>query len=108
MKSSTIVWAAIRNIGDSQDPGQSKQGPLNESILWLAQQLATISMAGRIVIGIGRTQEDAMRGIDVKNAGRSAMTSDLHSMLDSMFDRLESPHYGEPDPDVEGDDYESA
>lgn len=60
-------------------------------------------MAGRIVVGIGRTQEDALRGIDVKHAGKTAINDDMAAMLDSVFS-------GESDssddqPTVAGDTY---
>lgn len=85
MKATTNVWIAIRNIGDSQDKGDSFNATLSESILWMATKLREMSMAGRIVVGMGRTQEDALRGIDVKNAGRTAIGDDLKAMLDSVF-----------------------
>ncbi len=90
MKSTTNIWIALRNIGDSQDRGESFNGTLSESILWMATKLRNISMAGRIVVGIGRSQEDALRGIDVKNAGKSAIDDDMKSMLDSVFEDDES------------------
>jgi hypothetical protein len=86
MKPTTNVWIAIRNIGDAQDLGDSHNAALNESILWLAQKLASMSMAGRIVIGIGRTQQDALRGIDVKSAGKNAINEDMKALLDSVFE----------------------
>lgn len=86
MKSTTNIWIALRNIGDSQDRGDSFNGTLSESILWLATKLRETTMAGRLVMGIGRTQEDALRGIDVKHAGKSAINDDVKSMLDSVFD----------------------
>ena len=111
MKSTTNVWIALRNIGDSQDRGDSFNASLSEAILWMATKLKDLSMAGRIVVGIGRNQEDALRGIDVRNAGKSAINDDVKSMLDSVFaDELDT------DPDitylptqqaVAGDDYVS-
>ena len=107
MKSSTQVWVAIRNIGDSQDEGESHFGTLSESILWLAQKLAAVSMAGRIVMGMGRTQAAALLGVDVKGAGKTALNADLRSMLGSIFDDESS----EPEQDVgdnlpiDGDSY---
>lgn len=89
MKSTTNIWIAIRNIGDSQDRGDSFNGTLSESILWLATKLRNVSMAGRIVVGIGRTQEDALRGIDVKHAGKSAMNDDMKALLESVFEDIE-------------------
>lgn len=110
MKSTTNVWIALRNIGDSQDRGDSFNGTLGESILWMAGKLAKISMAGRIVVGLGRTQEDALRGIDVKNAGKSAINDDIKSMLDAVF--TDESDNEEPieqlavnDSRVAGDDY---
>lgn len=85
MKSTTNIWIALRNIGDSQDQGDSFNGTLSESILWMAGQLAKISMAGRIVVGMGRTQKDALRGIDVRNAGKTAIGDDMKTMLDGVF-----------------------
>ena len=107
MKSSTQVWVAIRNIGDSQDEGESHFGTLSESILWLAQKLAAVSMAGRIVMGMGRTQAAALLGVDVKGAGKTALNADLRSMLGSIFDGESEDADGLPDADapVDGDSY---
>jgi hypothetical protein len=108
VKSTTNIWIALRNIGDSQDRGDSFNGTLSESILWMAAQLAKISMAGRIVVGIGRSQEDALRGIDVRNAGKTAIDDNIKSMLDGIF--IESDSQDEPELGIEttvvaGDDY---
>jgi hypothetical protein len=102
----------MRNIGDSQDRGDSFNGTLSESLLWLATKLRDVSMAGRIVMGIGRNQEDALRGIDVKNAGKTAINDDMKAQLDAIFAGVE-----EADEDsipaanekarVAGDDYVS-
>lgn len=85
MKSNTIVHIAIRNVGDAQDPGKVHEAGLSQAILWVATELSNMSMAGRIVIGIGRNQEDALRGISVKSAGRQAINEDMKSLLDSVF-----------------------
>jgi hypothetical protein len=106
----------MRNIGDSQDRGDSFNGTLSESLLWLATKLRDVSMAGRIVMGIGRNQEDALRGIDVKNAGKTAINDDMKAMLDSVFSNDEEILSDEPEiegygkviqPKVAGDDYVS-
>lgn len=110
MKSTTNIHIALRNIGDSQDRGEAFNGTLSESILWMASKLAKISMAGRIVVGIGRTQEDALRGIDVRNAGKTAINDDMKSMLDGVFAESDtSEHddvtFDDPTARVAGDDY---
>lgn len=107
MKSNTEVHLAIRNIGNAQDQGKLFSGFLNEVILQLAKELSTMTMAGRIVIGIGRNEADAMRGIDVKNAGKSAVTSDMEQMLAKIFDgdsdglTVTNPNATQ----IDGDDY---
>lgn len=108
MKSTTNIWIALRNIGDSQDRGDSFNGTLSESILWLATKLRETTMAGRLVMGIGRNQEDALRGIDVRNAGKTAINDDLKTMLDGIF--VDEPPTPDEDaqmsqPQVAGDDY---
>lgn len=85
MKSNTNIWIAIRNVGDAKDAGKSTELPLSQAILWLATQLSQISMAGRIVVGIGRSQEDALRGINVKSMGRNVVNEDMKALLDSVF-----------------------
>lgn len=85
MKANTVIHIAIRNIGDAQDQGEAAELPLSQAILWVAQKLANMSMAGRIVIGIGRNQEDALRGISAKSAGKQAMNEDMKALLDSVF-----------------------
>lgn len=101
----------MRNIGDSQDRGDSFNGTLSESLLWLATKLRDVSMAGRIVMGIGRNQEDALRGIDVKNAGKTAINDDMQAQLDAIFagvdaeDDSEESNVGPTHTKVAGDDY---
>lgn len=85
MKSTTIVWVAIRNIGDAQDAGKCHEASLSQAILWVATQLSNMSMAGRIVIGIGRNEADALKGISVKSAGRNAVNEDMKALLESVF-----------------------
>jgi hypothetical protein len=111
VKSTTNVWIAVRNIGDSQDRGETFNGMLSESILWMAAQLAKTSMAGRIVVGIGRNQEDALRGINVRHAGKTAVTDDMRSMLDGVFADSDSNEQEDPaharreETQIAGDDY---
>jgi hypothetical protein len=111
MKSTTNVWIAVRNIGDSQDRGETFNGTLSESILWMAAHLAKTAMAGRIVVGIGRNQEDALRGIDVRHAGKTAINDDMKSMLDGVFKdsdtQEEAPAHasGHETQVIAGDDY---
>jgi hypothetical protein len=75
----------------------------------MATKLAAISMAGRIVIGLGRTQEDALRGIDVKHAGKTAINDDMKAMLDSVFTGEEEDDDGaivlDSQPSIPGDNY---
>lgn len=115
MKSTTQLHIAIRNIGDSQNQGTSFNGSLSESILWLATQLSQITMAGRIVVGLGRSEEDALRGIQVKGAGKQVVGEDMKAMLDSIFagdnqveaDEALAEDFGLRAARVAGDDYES-
>lgn len=85
MRATTQVHIAIRNIGDSQDIGDFYQGTVSESILWVATKLSKMSMATRVVIGMGRNREDAARGIDVHGAGKAALNDDMKAMLESVF-----------------------
>lgn len=107
MKSTTNVFIAVRNIGDSQDQGDCFEGSLAQSILWLAQKLSDISMAGRIVVGIGRNRDDALRGINVKSAGKAILDDDMKAMLDSVFagNSSEDDFAGATEERVAGDDY---
>lgn len=114
MKSNTIVWVAIRNIGNSQDAGKSHEAPLSQAILWLATELAQVSMAGRIVIGIGRNQADALKGINVKSAGKALLDDDMKALLDSVFDssmsfddaeQVSADLLGSTSERIAGDDY---
>ncbi len=85
MKSTTNVHIAIRNVGDANDPGKCHEAPLSQAILWMATELANMSMAGRICVGIGRNQPDALKGINVKSMGRNVVNEDMQSLLDSVF-----------------------
>jgi hypothetical protein len=85
MKYNTNVFIAIRNVGDAQDAGKVHEASLSQAILWMATELSHISMAGRIVVGIGRNQADALKGINVKSMGRNAVSEDMKSLLDSVF-----------------------
>lgn len=85
MKSTTNVWIAIRNVGDATDAGKVHEAPLSQAILWMATELANVSMAGRICVGIGRNQADALKGINVKSMGRNVVNDDMQALLDSVF-----------------------
>lgn len=114
MRASTPIHIAIRNIGDSQDTGTYFEGTLSTCVLWLAEKLSAVSMATRIVIGIGRDKEAAGRGIDVKGAGQQAVSQDMMLMLKQILDTdpddssLELSGAGiqrGAAPKIEGDDY---
>lgn len=85
MRATTQVHIAIRNIGDSQDTGQFHQGTVSEAILWMATEISKMSMATRIVVGMGRNKMDAARGIEVIGAGKAALNDDMKAMLESVF-----------------------
>lgn len=105
MRATTHVHIAFRNIGDSQDLGQFFEGTVSECILWMAQQIASKSMASRFSIGIGRDKADAARGIEVKGAGQYALDASMKSMLDSVFDNGPSGEDFAAPSRLEGDDY---
>lgn len=96
MKSNTHVHAAIRNIGDSQDAGTIRSGPLREMILWLATQLGQTAMARRIVIGIGRDEDGARQAIQVERAGRAKVTNDMRESLNALLAEVD---FGDDDDD---------
>lgn len=82
MQGSTIVAAAIRNVGDSKDEGTIYDGPLKEVLLQLMQHLANVSMAQRILISIGRNQTEALRGIEGTTRRKISVDDEL---LNSIF-----------------------
>lgn len=96
MKSNTHIFAAIRNIGDSQDAGTIRSGPLREMILWLATQLGQTTMARRIVIGIGRDEDGARQAIQVAGAGRAKVTNDMRESLNALLAEVD---FGDDDSD---------
>ena len=85
MRATTQVHIAIRNIGDSQDVGKFHHGTVSEAILWMATEISKMSMATRIVVGMGRNRDDAARGIEVAGAGKVALNEDMKAMLESVF-----------------------
>lgn len=85
MRATTQIHIAIRNIGDSQDVGKFHQGTVSEAILWMATEISKMSMATRIVVGMGRNKMDAARGIEVMGAGKAALNDDMKAMLESVF-----------------------
>lgn len=85
MRATTQVHIAIRNIGDSQDVGKFHHGTVSEAILWMATEISKMSMATRIVVGMGRNKDDAARGIEVAGAGKVALNEDMKAMLESVF-----------------------
>lgn len=85
MKANTQIHAALRNIGDSQDGGQFFEGSLKETIFWLAAKMGETTMASRIVIGIGRTKDDAALGINVARAGKQRLNDEMQQMLNELF-----------------------
>jgi hypothetical protein len=106
MRATTHVHIAFRNVGDSQDLGQFHEGTVSECILWLAQQIASKSMASRFTIGIGRDKADAARGVEVKGAGQFALDAGIKSMLDSVFDdAADTDDFMPMIHKLEGDDY---
>lgn len=103
MRSTTYTHIAFRNIGDSQDTGSFHEGTVSECILWLARKISENQMAGRFTMGMGRTREDAAKGIEVRNAGKSALSEDMMAMLESVMsdgdDSVEAAGSGSKIPD---------
>ncbi|MGL5935892.1 MAG: hypothetical protein ACRCZI_09760 [Cetobacterium sp.] len=65
-------------------------------------------MASRFVIGMGRTQSEAMLAIEVNGAGKNFLNPNTKSMLDAVFnDSNVADDYQEIEPKIEGDDYGS-
>jgi hypothetical protein len=85
MKSNTIVFIALRNIGDSSDSGELFEGQLKEGILWLAAALGSKSMAKRFAIGIGRDKAGAEAAIDLKRNNARFDAAELGDELDRLL-----------------------
>lgn len=84
MRGSTVVTVGIRNIGDSKDGGQFYEGTVKDSLYWLIEKIGSVSMADRIVIGIGRDKEGANKAI-VGMRATQVITDDMRAQLDSFF-----------------------
>lgn len=84
MKSNTIVFVAIRNIGDSSDNGELFEGTLKDSIFWLATILGGKTMAKRFAIGVGRDRAGALAAIETKRSA-TGLVIELESELDALM-----------------------
>ena len=85
MRSNTIVFIAIRNIGDSNDNGEFFEGQLKEGILWLAACLGNKVMQKRFAIGIGRDKAGAIAAIDLKRSNVHGLAAELDDQLDALL-----------------------
>ena len=101
MKSNTTVHIGLRNIGDSNDSGQTFQGSLREGILWLAEQLGQTTMAKRIAIGIGRDDAGARAPLELMRGNNRLNGLELGDeldrllggeSLDEVLEDVEAPH----------------
>ena len=86
MKATTYIHGAIRNIGDSTHEGEYFEGSVRDFVLWLASQIASMTMQSRIVIGIGRDRSGAAKGIALKRAAGSGTLNGIE--LSDELDRL--------------------
>lgn len=84
MKSNTIVFIAIRNIGDSSDNGEIFEGSLKDGIFWLAAVLGAKTMAKRFAIGIGRDRAGALAAIETKRAA-TGLIIELEDELNKLM-----------------------
>lgn len=87
MKANTVIYVAIRNIGDRADPGQIFTGTLKESIFWLAGELNKVTMADRIVVGIGRNESSARKVFETgASQSKKLLDDSTMALLDSLFE----------------------
>lgn len=84
MKSNTIVFIAVRNIGDSSDNGELFEGTLKDSIFWLATVLGGKTMAKRFAIGIGRDRAGALAAIETKR-NATGLVIELEDELNALM-----------------------
>lgn len=104
MRANTDVFVAIRNIGDSKDPGQTFQGTVTESFYWLIQRVAAISIAERIAIGMGRTESAALKAIQSTTRGGNLNKLD-QDVIANVFAQFGIDDESEPQTAVQtGDD----
>jgi len=99
MRMNTQIYLAIRNVGDSQDDGTTLGGPLKDVLSQLIQHLTRVSIAKRIVIGIGRTEQDAQIAIRVERAGKSRVDDGMRDLLSQIMNLEDSDEPDDDSPD---------
>lgn len=88
MRSNTQIVMGIRNVGDAADNGEIHSGTLKECLMWGIEKIGSISMARRIVLVIGRNEDEVNVGLDLKR-GNARITVDMQSMLDKLMDGVD-------------------
>lgn len=86
MRSTTQVVVAFRNVGNSEQAPQIFNGTIRDSIMWLAEQLGTVSMASKIKVCFARNEVEALIGVrDGRAPATPAIRQDFQRMLDMAF-----------------------
>lgn len=90
MRSTTVVWMGVNNVGDSKDGIEVFNGAFTACVLKLAEWLSTRSIATRIDVVIGRNEEDVRGALRIRErSGNQSLqaTDDLVDTLVGLMDK---------------------
>lgn len=66
MRSDTLIWMGINNVGDRKDQAQFTCGNIIESMTEIAKWLSKRSIASRIDIVFARSEEEARNALRIR------------------------------------------
>lgn len=84
MRATTIIVMGFRNVGDAADQGDFFEGTLRDGLAWVIQKFATLTLARRAMIAVGRTRGEVEVGLDLKRGGNKVSASALDSLNDLL------------------------
>lgn len=101
MRATTNVIIGFRNIGNAGHDPEYFEGPMKESIVWLAMRFAEHSLARRFQVAVGRDRAEVDIGLGLNSTRHTRVTEDIKAMLDGIFDGDDddSPEAAQSGPD---------
>lgn len=76
MRSTTVIWIGINNVGDTKDPPEFFEGNMIDSLIFMSKWLGKRSMASRFDLTIARNESDCRKAIRIRSEINDDSTND--------------------------------
>lgn len=85
MRSTTVVFMTIQNIGNAGDSGEIIEGTVSHCVRQQVIRLGAMSIANHIRITFNRSRNDAESRLNRKHSVDEDFLADLDKLMDQSF-----------------------